>query len=105
MSRTLHQQPQQIIKTSPSRRLLKTVCILALTAAILGGAVVTYQARAAQATPSTTGNFLVDQDHSLPFSQNKQNEPAITRLWQDVDRRLLAGLQYHWPGLWRRSQP
>src|SRR5260370_14352103 len=26
-----------------------------------------------------TGNFLVDQDHTLPFSQNKQNEPAITR--------------------------
>ena len=79
MSRTLHQQPQQIIKTSPSRRLLKTVCILALTATILGGAVVTYQARAAQAAPSATSNILVDQDHNLPFSQNKQNEPAITR--------------------------
>src|SRR5256714_12208297 len=30
-------------------------------------------------SPSVTGNFLVDQDHGLAFSQNKQNEPAITR--------------------------
>jgi len=29
--------------------------------------------------PTVVGNFLVDQDHNLPFSQNKQNEPAITR--------------------------
>gem|GEM_PF-672409 len=29
--------------------------------------------------PTVAGNFLVDQDHNLPFSQNKQNEPAITR--------------------------
>ena len=30
-------------------------------------------------SPNVVGNFLVDQDHNLPFSQNKQNEPAITR--------------------------
>jgi len=29
--------------------------------------------------PTVAGNFLVDQDHNLAFSQNKQNEPAITR--------------------------
>jgi hypothetical protein len=28
---------------------------------------------------TVVGNFLVDQDHNLQFSQNKQNEPAITR--------------------------
>lgn len=29
--------------------------------------------------PSVAGNNLVDLDHNLPFPQNKQNEPAITR--------------------------
>jgi hypothetical protein len=33
----------------------------------------------AEATPSPAGNQLVDQDHNLSFSDNKQNEPAITR--------------------------
>src|SRR5260370_7862934 len=79
MSWTLQRQPQKIAKLSSSRLLLKTLCILALTAAILGSAVVTYRARAAQAPSTTTGNFLVDQDHGLQFSDNKQNEPAITR--------------------------
>src|SRR5260370_10349869 len=30
-------------------------------------------------SPTVVDNFLVDQAHSLAFSQNKQNEPAITR--------------------------
>jgi hypothetical protein len=30
-------------------------------------------------SPTVVGNFLVDLDHGLQFSQNKQNEPAITR--------------------------
>src|SRR6266487_5034877 len=30
-------------------------------------------------SPTVVGNFLVDQDHGLLFSKNKQNEPAITR--------------------------
>ena len=30
-------------------------------------------------SPTVVGNFLVDQDRGLAFSQNKQNEPAITR--------------------------
>jgi hypothetical protein len=29
--------------------------------------------------PTVTANVLVDQDHGLLFSQNKQNEPSITR--------------------------
>jgi hypothetical protein len=29
--------------------------------------------------PAVVGNFLVDQDTNVPFSKNKQNEPAITR--------------------------
>jgi hypothetical protein len=31
------------------------------------------------ASPTVVGNFLVDQDTNLQFSDNKQNEPAITR--------------------------
>jgi hypothetical protein len=62
------------------RRLLTAACILTLVAAILGGAAFTQRASAAQPKPPTVvGNFLVDQDHNLLFSQNKQNEPAITR--------------------------
>src|SRR5260370_1916932 len=30
-------------------------------------------------SPTVVGNFLVDQDRGLAFSQNKQNEPATTR--------------------------
>ncbi len=79
MSWTLLRQPQQMVRTSTSRRLLTAVCMITLAVAILGGTAVTHQIRAAQAAPSTIGNFLVDQDHNLQFSQNKQNEPAITR--------------------------
>src|SRR6266702_2232828 len=79
MSWIPRRQPQQMVRSSTSRRLLINVCILTLAIAILGGTAVTYQVRAAQAAPLTTGNFLVDQDHNLQFSQNKQNEPAITR--------------------------
>src|SRR5215467_2268945 len=77
MSWTLQRQPQRIVKAFASRRLLTTVCILTLTVAILGGTAATYQVRAAHAAPLTTGNILVDQDHGLQFSKNKQNEPAI----------------------------
>src|SRR2546421_9235954 len=79
MSWILLRQLQQMFRTSTSRRLLTAVCMLTLAVAILGGTAVTHQIRAAQAAPSTIGNFLVDQDHNLQFSQNKQNEPAITR--------------------------
>ncbi len=76
---TPQKQAQQMVRTFTSRRLLVNVCILTLAIAILSGTAVTYQVRTAQAAPSTIGNFLVDQDHGLQFSQNKQNEPAITR--------------------------
>ena len=79
MSWTPQKQAQQMVRSSTSRRLLINVCILTLAAAILGGTAFTYRVRAAQAVSPGVGNFLVDQDHSLPFSQNKQNEPAITR--------------------------
>jgi hypothetical protein len=39
----------------------------------------TVNASSAATSPTVVGNFLVDQDHGLQFSQNKQNEPAITR--------------------------
>jgi hypothetical protein len=79
MSWTLQRQPQQMVRTFTSRRLLTTVCILTLAVAILGGMALTYRVRATQAATPGAGNFLVDQDHNLLFSQNKQNEPAITR--------------------------
>ena len=79
MSWTQRRQPQQMVRTFTSRRLLTTVCILTLTVAILGGTALTYRVRAAQAATPSIDNFLVDQDHNLLFSQNKQNEPAITR--------------------------
>jgi hypothetical protein len=79
MSWTPQKQVQQMVRSSTSRRLLINVCILTLAIAILSGTAATYQVRAAQAAPPTISNFLVDQDHNLPFSQNKQNEPAITR--------------------------
>ena len=88
MSWTQQRQPQQMVRTFTSRRLLTTVCILTLAVAILGGTALTYRVRAAQAA-TLTGNFLVDQDHNLLFSQNKQNEPAITR--DPVTGVLIAG--------------
>src|SRR6266516_1715339 len=89
MSWTLLRQPQQMVRTSTSRRLLTAVCMITLAVAILGGTAVTHQIRAAQAAPSTIGNFLVDQDQNLQFSQNKQNEPAITR--DPLTGALIAG--------------
>jgi hypothetical protein len=78
-----------MVGISTSRRLLTTVCILTLAIAILGGTAVSYGVRAASASPHTAGNFLVDQDHGLQFSQNKQNEPAITR--DPLSGVLIAG--------------
>ena len=74
-----HQLPQQMVKTYTWRQLLTAVCILTLTIAIMGSAAITYRVSAAPTGPAVASNFLVDQDHNLPFSQNKQNEPAITR--------------------------
>ena len=72
-----------------TNRLLTTglsgLAILALmVATFLAGAspvhAATHQANSAPAGhPTVAGNFLVDQDNNLAFSQNKQNEPAITR--------------------------
>jgi hypothetical protein len=56
---------------------------LLLVVAVLGWA------GTAVAGPSVGGNFLVDLDHGLSFSQNKQNEPAITR--DPVTGVLVAG--------------
>ena len=44
---------------------------------------------ASSGSPAVAGNFLVDQDHGLQFSQNKQNEPAITR--DPMSGVLIAG--------------
>ncbi len=44
---------------------------------------------ASSGSPAVAGNFLVDQDHGLQFSQNKQNEPAITR--DPLSGVLIAG--------------
>src|SRR5262245_13612808 len=48
-----------------------------LLGAVAAAAVLVVSAGAGAAT--VTGNFLLDQDHGLQFSQNKQNENAITR--------------------------
>ena len=62
------------------RRFVTAVSVLTLTVAIVLGAVFVHRASAAQpSSPVVAGNFLVDLDHNLAFSQNKQNEPAITR--------------------------
>ena len=71
------------------RRLLMAVGLLALTAVVGASLVYTHQAHAAQPQPSVAGNFLVDQDTNLPFSKNKQNEPAITR--DPLTGALIAG--------------
>src|SRR5690242_11044712 len=55
---------------------MRKVLLFALVAVLalpLGAA----QAGAAQ--PSVAADVLVDQDHNVQFSANKQNEPAITR--------------------------
>jgi hypothetical protein len=72
------------------RRLVTGLSITLLATAVLAaGLAFTHGVRAATRGPSIAGNFLVDQDHSLPFSQNKQNEPAITR--DPLTGALIAG--------------
>jgi hypothetical protein len=51
------------------KRALTCLLAAAFALAAAGGA----------AAATVGGNYLVDQDHGLLFSQNKQNEPAITR--------------------------
>ena len=51
----------------------KAICLVAAFALALG-----LGTARAQAT-SVAANVLIDQDHNLQFSDNKQNEPAITR--------------------------
>jgi len=51
---------------------MKHLFVALVAALVLTGA-------AAGAGPSVSGNVLVDLDHGLPFPQNKQNEPSITR--------------------------
>jgi hypothetical protein len=53
--------------------------MLGVTAAALTLLVAALAPGAAAAAPSAGANHLVDLDHGLAFSQNKQNEPAITR--------------------------
>jgi hypothetical protein len=61
------------------RRVAAGAGIVILAIALVAGILFTHGARAAVNGPAVTGNVLVDQDHNLQFSQNKQNEPAITR--------------------------
>lgn len=62
------------------RRLATATGLLTLVAVMVAAALFAQRAGATPATlPKVVGNFLVDQDHNLAFSQNKQNEPAITR--------------------------
>ena len=56
-----------------SLALLPVAAGLALVQPVAGGA------SPRSAGPSVSSNSLVDLDHNRPFSQNKQNEPAITR--------------------------
>jgi hypothetical protein len=51
------------------------LALVAIVAAIAIGTSAVHGA----AGPRAGANVLVDQDHNLAFSQNKQNEPAITR--------------------------
>jgi hypothetical protein len=74
------------------RRFLPAIGAVAVGAAIVAvvaGAALTRGAGAVSLSPRVTGNVLVDQDHNLPFSQNKQNEPAITR--DPITGVLVAG--------------
>ena len=64
------------------RRLAIGAGLLALTAVLIFVAVTSIGvggARAAGKGPTVATTSLVDLDHNLAFSQNKQNEPAITR--------------------------
>ncbi len=64
------------------RRLASILGVVALVAILVTGIAFTTRttpARAATRGPSVASNALVDLDHNLSFSQNKQNEPSITR--------------------------
>ncbi|HEX6817249.1 MAG TPA: sialidase family protein [Ktedonobacterales bacterium] len=63
---------------------MRRVVIVASTVAVIvvvlvAGLALASGARAAPTGPRAGANNLVDQDSNLPFSQNKQNEPSITR--------------------------
>ncbi|HEV2236056.1 MAG TPA: sialidase family protein [Ktedonobacterales bacterium] len=60
----------------PAVAALSVTLLVVLAAA---GHTLTRAAAPGLAAPVVAGNALVDQDHGLAFSQNKQNEPAITR--------------------------
>src|SRR5690348_923521 len=59
------------------RRLMPLVAVVALLS--LAALPLTAAPAAAAPGPSVSPNALVDVDHGLPFPQNKQNEPSITR--------------------------
>src|SRR5258707_1761090 len=71
--------PPQGERRVEMRRLLAGAGSVVLVMAVAAGMLVTHGAQTASKPATVTGNFLVDQDHRLLFSQNKQNEPAITR--------------------------
>src|SRR6516165_4385220 len=56
-----------------------SLALVALLVFVAAASVRTSGVRAAGTGPTVAGTALVDLDHNLPFSQNKQNEPAITR--------------------------
>ena len=62
-----------------------------LLALAVGAIVILCYSQRAQASgaPKVLNNVLVDVDHGVPFSQNKQNEPAITR--DPLTGALIAG--------------
>jgi hypothetical protein len=71
------------------RTLIAGAGAVLVTLALVEGVVTTRGVSAAPKDPTVSGNILVDQDHQLPFSQNKQNEPAITR--DPTTGALIAG--------------
>jgi hypothetical protein len=71
------------------RKLIAGASAVLVTLALVAGVVITRGVSAAPKGPTVSGNVLVDQDHHLPFSQNKQNEPAITR--DPTTGTLIAG--------------
>jgi hypothetical protein len=87
---TTRQSLRHPVKIAPARWILTSGCILTLAVALLIGAILTPRTSAAPLSgPTVGGNVLVDQDQNLPFSQNKQNEPAITR--DPLSGALIAG--------------
>lgn len=77
---TVRQPSRRPVKIAPVRWFLTIGCVLTLSATLLIGTAFSAQTSAAPISgPTVSGNVLVDQDQNLPFSQNKQNEPAITR--------------------------